>query len=134
MRHPVIVNSSKPPVQTKASPETGVPFRRVSRINLVDLAGSERQNRTNATGARLKESGFINKSLSLLNDVSGEPVAFSLYASFLPDSCMSGWISFVLEKDCISREACASKCIGDGRLSWRVFRQRASLAPLNRNN
>lgn len=46
-----------------------MPYQRVSKINLVDLAGSERQNRTNATGARLKESGFINKSLSLLNDV-----------------------------------------------------------------
>jgi hypothetical protein len=63
-------------LQTKASEETGVPYQRVSKINLVDLAGSERQNRTNATGARLKESGFINKSLSLLNDVRTRALFF----------------------------------------------------------
>jgi kinesin family protein C1 len=42
---------------------------RIGRLNLVDLAGSERLSRSNATGARLKETQAINKSLSCLTDV-----------------------------------------------------------------
>ena len=38
-------------------------------INLVDLAGSERQNKTEATGDRLKEATKINLSLSALGNV-----------------------------------------------------------------
>ncbi len=40
-----------------------------AKINLVDLAGSERQNKTGATGARLKEGAAINKSLTVLGQV-----------------------------------------------------------------
>ncbi|KAD2393001.1 hypothetical protein E3N88_39978 [Mikania micrantha] len=38
-------------------------------MHLVDLAGSERADKTEATGDRLKEATFINKSLSALGDV-----------------------------------------------------------------
>lgn len=40
-----------------------------SNLWLVDLAGSERIGRTEVEGERLKESQFINKSLSALGDV-----------------------------------------------------------------
>ncbi|XP_027364543.1 kinesin-like protein KIN-14S [Abrus precatorius] len=40
-----------------------------SHLWLVDLAGSERIGKTEAEGERLKESQFINKSLSALGDV-----------------------------------------------------------------
>ncbi|KAI3445326.1 hypothetical protein Pfo_001991 [Paulownia fortunei] len=40
-----------------------------SHLWLVDLAGSERVSRTEVEGDRLKESQFINKSLSALGDV-----------------------------------------------------------------
>uniref|UniRef100_A0A0D3G7C5 Kinesin-like protein n=1 Tax=Oryza barthii TaxID=65489 RepID=A0A0D3G7C5_9ORYZ len=46
---------------------TGQKWR--SHIWLVDLAGSERVNKTEVEGDRLKESQFINKSLSALGDV-----------------------------------------------------------------
>ncbi|GBP09319.1 Kinesin-like protein KIN-7N [Eumeta japonica] len=40
-----------------------------SVINLVDLAGSERADQTGARGTRLKEGGYINKSLFFLSNV-----------------------------------------------------------------
>ena len=41
----------------------------VSHLNLVDLAGSENAAQTGAVGDRLKEGGFINKSLFMLGRV-----------------------------------------------------------------
>lgn len=42
---------------------------RVGKLHLVDLAGSERQDKTHATGDRLKEANKINLSLSVLGNV-----------------------------------------------------------------
>lgn len=42
---------------------------RVSVRNLVDIAGSERIAKTGATGVRLKEGKYINKSLMVLGDI-----------------------------------------------------------------
>lgn len=55
----IIVESSF----TDADGETHV---KVGKLNIVDLAGSERQNKTGATGDRLKEASKINLSLSTL--------------------------------------------------------------------
>lgn len=44
----------------------GPPITLRSKLNLADLAGSERQKKTEASGARLKEAGAINQSLSHL--------------------------------------------------------------------
>lgn len=49
--------------------ETDQTTERSSRIRLVDLAGSERAKSTEATGARLREGGNINKSLATLGRV-----------------------------------------------------------------
>ncbi|CAD7967517.1 unnamed protein product [Amoebophrya sp. A120] len=43
--------------------------RTASKLTLVDLAGSERLKKSEATGDRLKEAQYINKSLSALQDV-----------------------------------------------------------------
>eukprot|EP00391_Amoebophrya_sp_Ameob2_P012181 CAMPEP_0178995692 /NCGR_PEP_ID=MMETSP0795-20121207/7955_1 /TAXON_ID=88552 /ORGANISM="Amoebophrya sp., Strain Ameob2" /LENGTH=704 /DNA_ID=CAMNT_0020688001 /DNA_START=84 /DNA_END=2198 /DNA_ORIENTATION=+ len=40
-----------------------------SKFHLVDLAGSERLKKTNSEGGTLKEAGFINKSLTFLEQV-----------------------------------------------------------------
>lgn len=53
----------------KAWFEDELPCETVSKIHLVDLAGSERADATHATGARLKESANINKSLVTLGCV-----------------------------------------------------------------
>ena len=70
----------------------GRPFdsERVARCNLVDLAGSERQDRSGATGEKLRESSMINRSLTLLNDVI---VSLSMQADFVPyrNSCLT-WL------------------------------------------
>lgn len=42
---------------------------KMGKLNLVDLAGSERQDKTGATGERLKEATKINLSLSILGNV-----------------------------------------------------------------
>eukprot|EP00049_Salpingoeca_infusionum_P007528 m.122462 g.122462 ORF g.122462 m.122462 type:complete len:477 (+) comp13733_c0_seq1:74-1504(+) len=49
--------------------EGGLQNIRQARLNLIDLAGSERQRDTLAEGARLREAGQINKSLSTLGNV-----------------------------------------------------------------
>ncbi|XP_071538480.1 LOW QUALITY PROTEIN: uncharacterized protein [Panulirus ornatus] len=41
----------------------------VSHLNLVDLAGSENASQSGATGERLKEGGYINRSLFMLGRV-----------------------------------------------------------------
>ncbi|PNH06269.1 Kinesin-II subunit [Tetrabaena socialis] len=51
---------------TQAQPDGHI---RVGKLNLVDLAGSERQDKTGATGDRLKEATKINLSLSALGNV-----------------------------------------------------------------
>lgn len=45
------------------------PVIRMGKLHLVDLAGSERQEKTGATGIRLKEATKINLSLSALGNV-----------------------------------------------------------------
>lgn len=40
-----------------------------SSLHLVDMAGSERQGQTHASGDRLRESGLINKTLSIIRRV-----------------------------------------------------------------
>ena len=42
---------------------------RISTLDLVDLAGSERVSKTGAAGFRIKEAGFINRSLLVLSRV-----------------------------------------------------------------
>ncbi|KAL7068662.1 kinesin motor domain-containing protein [Cryptosporidium serpentis] len=44
-------------------------YKVTSTLSLVDLAGSERINKSNVTGDRLKETQYINRSLSSLRDV-----------------------------------------------------------------
>lgn len=41
----------------------------VSKINLIDLAGSERTKKTSSDSLELQEAGYINKSLSLLEQM-----------------------------------------------------------------
>ena len=43
----------------------------LSKISLVDLAGSERVSKTRSEGLVLREAGHINKSLHILEQVSG---------------------------------------------------------------
>ncbi len=50
-----------------------------SKFHLVDLAGSERLKKTNSEGGTLREAGFINKSLTFLEQVSIELNACRFY-------------------------------------------------------
>jgi hypothetical protein len=49
--------------------DSGAKTEKFSCINLVDLAGSEKNDKTGATGDRLKEGCAINKSLTTLGQV-----------------------------------------------------------------
>ncbi|MED6195840.1 hypothetical protein PIB30_041718 [Stylosanthes scabra] len=51
-------------------------------LHLVDLAGSERADKTEATGDRLKEAQYINKSLSALGDVIASLAAKSSHVPY----------------------------------------------------
>jgi len=51
-------------------------------LHLVDLAGSERVGRSEATGDRLKEAQYINKSLSALGDVMADLAAKNAHVPF----------------------------------------------------
>jgi hypothetical protein len=61
----VIESKAPPPADGSGSPQGD--DVRVSYLNLVDLAGSERQAEAGTSGERLREGGFINKSLSALS-------------------------------------------------------------------
>eukprot|EP01052_Picozoa_sp_SAG31_P000646 SAG31_NODE_18_length_35375_cov_22.525315_27_plen_795_part_00 len=63
----VIESSPKEGVEQEGTAEENA-FRS-SYLNLVDLAGSERTKDTGAAGARLKEAGNINLSLSCLSNI-----------------------------------------------------------------
>jgi kinesin family protein C2/C3 len=52
------------------------------KLNLVDLAGSERLGRTNVVGERLKETQFINSSLSALGNVLSSLVKEQMYVPY----------------------------------------------------
>lgn len=45
------------------------PLLVVGKLYLIDLAGSENVEKSGVNGQRLKEAGFINKSLSTFSDV-----------------------------------------------------------------
>ena len=53
-------------VESSEMDAEGEPHIKVGKLNIVDLAGSERQDKTGATGDRLKEASKINLSLSTL--------------------------------------------------------------------
>lgn len=55
-------------IESSQENEGGTSFKN-AKLNLVDLAGSERQDKTKATGDRLKEAQKINLSLSALGNV-----------------------------------------------------------------
>ena len=65
-----------------------------SHLWMVDLAGSERVGKIDVEGERLKESQFINKSLSALGDViSASKTALGHMFIFWEFSCFH-WKSF----------------------------------------
>ncbi len=53
-------------VESSEMDDQGEAHIKVGKLNIVDLAGSERQDKTGATGDRLKEASKINLSLSTL--------------------------------------------------------------------
>lgn len=57
----IMIESRQMQTNTDDDPEES-PVQ-ISTLNLVDLAGSERADQTGATGSRLKEGSYINKSL-----------------------------------------------------------------------
>ncbi|KAH8065471.1 hypothetical protein JL721_8225 [Aureococcus anophagefferens] len=57
-------------IESDAAPDEK--HRRSSTVHLVDLAGSERNQRTEASGQRLRESSHINRSLSALSAISAD--------------------------------------------------------------
>ncbi|XP_011503890.1 PREDICTED: kinesin-II 85 kDa subunit isoform X2 [Ceratosolen solmsi marchali] len=56
-------------VESSQIGEDGQQHVKVGKLHLVDLAGSERQNKSQATGIRLREATKINLSLSTLGNV-----------------------------------------------------------------
>lgn len=84
-----------------------------SHLWLVDLAGSERLGRIEVEGERLKESQFINKSLSALGDVISALASKTAhipyrYLPLPPFLCVWVWVcvsvcvfSFILNVSCL---------------------------------
>lgn len=64
-----IMNLEQITTSNGSSCEDDVATIKKGKLNLVDLAGSERQNKTGATGERLREATKINLSLSALGNV-----------------------------------------------------------------
>jgi len=56
-------------VESRTRVDCGSASVNYSRLNFLDLAGSERIKKTGSTGVVLKEAGYINKSLSFLEQV-----------------------------------------------------------------
>lgn len=63
------INLEQIVTESKTNTLNDNPAIKKGKLNLVDLAGSERQNKTGATGDRLKEATKINLSLSALGNV-----------------------------------------------------------------
>lgn len=61
--------------------------RTKSNLWLVDLAGSERVGRIEVEGERLKESQFINKSLSALGDVISALATKTAHVPYRSKTC-----------------------------------------------
>ena len=83
--------------RTRAGTNPSVGHALHGALHLVDLAGSERLSRSNATGATLKETQAINKSLSALGDVFASLTAKASHVPFrnskltyLMAPCLSG--------------------------------------------
>eukprot|EP01029_Cantina_marsupialis_P004333 TRINITY_DN1436_c0_g1_i1.p1 TRINITY_DN1436_c0_g1~~TRINITY_DN1436_c0_g1_i1.p1 ORF type:complete len:1150 (+),score=179.54 TRINITY_DN1436_c0_g1_i1:457-3906(+) len=58
---------TKGATESESIDESGEGFTQVSYLNIVDLAGSERHRYSESRGVRLKEGGYINKSLFTLS-------------------------------------------------------------------
>jgi hypothetical protein len=62
---------ASPGLQHHPTPSACLRALQASKLNLVDLAGSERVSKTRSEGSVLREAGYINKSLSFLEQVGG---------------------------------------------------------------